>query len=387
MDLKSLKNKKILLFGKPRAFSIKEFEAQLKSLNIELSGEYSDDISLIIDGKMMTPYEQNKSDELYEDKGIKALDIDIFEKELAKYIEDNVLLMSLKLSRDKDRLKSFIQNSMISDELFFKLISMYNWRDEDFFENDDNRDVSAAFILRFYKNIERNHNVQFATTGFSHLVSQTKDKKLLDEIAKLPPLKYHPKIKTAIAINSYCSNSMQKRFLKEDSENIRQALSLNTNLDSEIVKEFIKDDELAKNIASNILLNQELFEILKEFKVSLAQNETLTPNMQKTLLNYQQKDIYMALANNKHIDKDIFNSLFKIEDEDIKELLYKNPLTPKEMILEVYNKNKYHKSLAQNENTPIDILYQLQLDRRYERDVKTNPAFGTHIQSENIGWL
>ena len=44
-------------------------------------------------------------------------------------------------------------------------------------------------------------------------------------------------------------------------------------------------------------------------------------------------------------------------------------------------------ALAKNENTPVDVLYQLQLDSRLERSVKENPSFGKHIQTDNIGWI
>jgi hypothetical protein len=44
-------------------------------------------------------------------------------------------------------------------------------------------------------------------------------------------------------------------------------------------------------------------------------------------------------------------------------------------------------SLAANTSTPIEVLYQLSLDRRFERAVKTNSAFGKHIQTHNIGWF
>jgi hypothetical protein len=387
MDLKSLENKKIFLFGKPRAFCKDEFLSQLKVHNIVLSDEYNDDISLLIEGKMMTPYEQNLSDELYENNGIKAVSIDIFEKELAKYIDDNVLLMSLKLSHDKDRLKAFIKNTTISDELFFKLIDMYDWRDEDFFENDDNRDVSAAFILRFYKNIERNHNVQFATTGFSHLVAQTKDAKLLEQIVSLEPIKYHPRIKTAIAMSEYCSVEMQKKLIRQDSQNIQQALSLNPKLHIDIVEEFLKDTELSKNVASSIELDDDLFEKLLHLAQNLAQNTTLTPIMQNKLLSLDKKGVNKVLASNEMITKEIFFKLLDKDDDELKYELYQNRVAPQEILQDVYNEGRYNKALAKNENTPIDILYQLQLDRRYERDVKTNAAFGAHIQSENIGWL
>ena len=60
--------------------------------------------------------------------------------------------------------------------------------------------------------------------------------------------------------------------------------------------------------------------------------------------------------------------------------LYENKMMPIELLEEAYENNKYLEQLSQNESTPVEILYQLQLDSRYERFVKTNKAFGKHIQ-------
>ena len=150
----------------------------------------------------------------------------IFEKELAKYIDTDTLLMSLKLSHDKDRLKSFLQNSTISDELFFKLLKMYSWSKEDFFENDDNRDVSAALILRFYQNIERNHNVQYATSGLMHLIVQTNREELIEAISELEPLQ-----------KSFDSDKKSANY------NILSSIAIHVNAPKNVLKSFIKKSD------------------------------------------------------------------------------------------------------------------------------------------------
>jgi len=43
-------------------------------------------------------------------------------------------------------------------------------------------------------------------------------------------------------------------------------------------------------------------------------------------------------------------------------------------------------ALARNESTPVELLYQFQLDSRLARAVKENASFGKHIQRDNIGW-
>ncbi|MCF6308906.1 MAG: hypothetical protein L3J19_00300 [Sulfurimonas sp.] len=388
MNMKELQNKSILLFGKSRAFSSDEFESQMKFHKIRLFSEFNDDVVVVIDGKMMTPYEQMASDELYEkhSKEVEFIPIDIFEKEIAKYIDSDTLLMSLKLSHDKQRLKSFIQNSMLSDELFLKLLKMYSWSGEDFFENDDNRDVSAALILRFYENIERNHNVQYATTGIMHLVAQTKSTKLLKAISNLEPIKHHPKIQVAIAMSDCCDDEMQERLYKSKSQKILEALSLNKNLKSTLIEKFSKDEILGRNVAKNIILSNELFELFKDNKIGLALNESLTTEMQKELVELDNENISYALALNNSIDETILKILLLNSNKEIQSAIYQNSTTPLEILRRAYKNNQNYEELAKNENTPIEILYQLQLDGRYERFVKTNKAFGKHIVRENIGW-
>ena len=387
MNLEDLKNRTILMLGKSRAFSVDEFASQLKYHKITAVKELVDGVGVIVEGRMMTPYEQNESDELYEQKKYKFVKIDDLEKALAKDMDNDTLLMSLKLSHDKERLKSFLQNAMLNDELFFKLLKMYKWQGEDFFENDDNRDVSAAFISRFYENIERNHNVQYATTGFIHLVAQTKDANLLKEISKLEPLSYHPKIKSAIAISLYCDESMQKSFFNEAKQSTLEALSFNKNLSRELVKEFLKEDDLVKNIAKSVNLDDELFWLLEQEPVSLSQNESLSLGMQEELLALNKNEITLRLAQNNGIDEKIISKLLLDKNEEIKMALYQNGSTPVAILQEAYADESSHEALSKNENTPIDILYQLQLDSRYERFVKTNAGYGKHIQTENIGWL
>lgn len=387
MDLVDFKNSSILLFGKSRAFSNEEFLSQLKYHKIEIVKEYSDDVALIVDGRMMTPFEQNLSDELYESKKLNAISIDVLEKALANSMDSATLLMSLKLSHDKERLKSFIENSMIPDALFFKLIKMYSWSGEDFFENDDNRDVSAAFISRFYENIERNHNVQYATTGFIHLVNQAKSSELLNAIYELEPMSFHPKIQMAIGLSIYLDEAMQERLFKSGELFLHEALSFNKKLKLSLVQKLMSEVAFGENMAKSIELDDEKFKLLRAFDVNLALNETLTFEMQKTLLALELDEVKLSLAENSSLDSALIESLLGEENIKLQERLHQNSAMPVALLEEAYKNGNYHLALAKNESTPIEILYQLQLDSRYERAVKTNANFGKHIQSENIGWL
>jgi hypothetical protein len=413
MNLETFKDQTILLLGKPRAFSDEEFLAQLERHGIAMTKEIDEDLRYILEGRMMTPYEQNLSDELYEKGEYTFLKIDDFEKAMAKEIDDDALLMSLKLSNDKERLKSFLQNSCVSNALFFKLLKMYEWQGEDFFENDDNRDVSAALIGRFYENIERNHNVQYATTGIIHLVSQTQNRELLEAISELEPLQFHPKISILLAQHPQSSQKVLKKLLKSKNEDVLEAMSLNAALDDVMRDALLEHEKYAKNIAKNILLDDALFKRLLSYAQELACNPSLSEAMQKELFLMQDNAVLLALAANTSLSEAIVNMFLNLDDEKITEELYananlneallreafeseqhhkalsRNPATPQDILQELFalGESEVLENLARNENTPIDILYQLQLDRRFERAVKTNAAFGKHVQSENIGWL
>jgi len=413
MNLEQLKNQTILLLGKPRAFSQEEFLEQINVHNISVTKELSEAGEYVLEGRMMTPYEQNLSDELYEKGGYTFLSIDDFEKLLAEEIDDDVLLMSLKLSNDKERLKSFLQNSCISDSLFFKLLEMYSWGKEDFFENDDNRDVTAALIGRFYENIERNHNVEYATTGLLHLVTQTQNPDLLEIISTLEPLQFHPKLSVLLAQHPKTPKKVLKKLLRQNEPNVLEALSLNSALDTVTVKELAKKDRYAAILAENIVLNEELFKLLFPFRVELAANETVTQQMQNELLAFGDCEVDQALARNVSLTQESIEVLMQRENSAISKLLLQNPNIEDIRLFEAMkDADNYYaiannpalsealarelfetgeaevlEALAKNEATPVDILYQLQLDSRFDRAVKTNAAFGKHIQSENIGWL
>ncbi len=413
MNLQDFKDKTVLLLGKSRAFSEEEFFSQLQFHKITALKEVSEKTALILEGRMMSPYEQNLSDALYEQKKYEFMNIDAFEKLLAEEIDNDTLLMSLKLSNDKVRLKSFLQNGCIEDALFFKLLKMYSFGGEDFFENDDNRDVSAALIGRFYENIERNHNVQYATTGIYHLVQQTINEQLLEVIANLAPTKKHPKLMKALALHVKVPKSVQKMFLKRGDEATQEAMAYNANLDKNIARALIKNENLAKIMAQNIKLDDELFELLSTYKNALARNETLHVKMQRELFTCNESSVYQALSANKALESVTCKSLLALEDDAISNAIYANPATPKEILQKAYKEGGYEEALsrnsatpqeilqelsedeneqilfnlAKNENTPVSVLYQLQLDSRFERAVKTNEAFGKHIQSQNIGWL
>jgi len=447
MNFDALKNHPIKLFGKSRALSKDEFEKQLLQHDITLQECVNAETVLIIEGRMLNPIEQLELDKLYEHSNVKQISIDLLEQWLCEQIKDETLLMSLKLSSDRERLMGFLQNPLISHALFLKLLKLYNWQGEGFFESDDNRDITAALISRFYENIERNHNVQYANMGIMHLLHQSSDRELLETIAMLEPLQLAlkngcdnstQKILSTIAVDENTTTKVLNQWLKKGNADIQvlialrddltlqmqqylinlkrsiinETLSLNHHIDQSIALTLL--DAYPANIAKHIRLDTALFEqLLEDYAEALASNESLSIEMQKKLLEVQERTrvilaqnstidvtvfsalletkenaVIAALFSNKQMHSVLIEQLFEEDAERFAEVIAANEKTPTKILetLATSHDVAVLLALAKNRATPIEILYQFQLDSRLARAVKENESFGKHIQRNSIGW-
>jgi hypothetical protein len=415
MNYETLTGKSILLFGKSRALNAEEFDALLKLHKISRAGSYSEDIALIIEGRMMNPYEQEESARLYEKGLTPIVELSAFEEWLCRSIEPNRLLMSLKLSRNQERLVDFLQNPYITDELFFKLLKLYDWQGEGLFDNDTNRDVTAAIIGRFYVDLDRNHNVQYAMSGLAHLIERYGNSELISAIAELSPIASeikHPHDRSlngvldAIALHSDTHENILVALMGERAPLLayREPLVLESELLA--LKDEALNVVLAQNmtlsskgalqlestypdlIASKTVLDEKRFgRLLENYAVYLAANQSLTPAMQQKLYSLGDDTVSGTLASNPITEGEILDHLFERGEFFVS--LASNPSLPSDKLesLASIGDAEVLSALASNIATPIDILYQLSLDRRFERAVKTNPTFGKHIQTHNIGWF
>ncbi|MBE0497924.1 MAG: hypothetical protein IBX43_01630 [Campylobacterales bacterium] len=448
MNLDTLKEKTILLLGKSRALEKNEFLSQLEHHKINCAERYSEEVELIVEGRMLNPIEHEEMEALHKADAAPFMAIDELEKALCAQIDSAKLHMSLKLSGNQERLLGFIQNNFITDELFLRLLSLYDWKGESFFENDENRDTTAALIKRFYKDIEKNHNVQYATTGLLHLIMQTEDAALLETISSLEPIKkalqnkslengtykilqaiaLHPKtsasviksfvkcaperIKAQIAGRADLSETVQKHLHSLNSELLTSSLAKNSCLEHTLATEML--DKHARDIALHIALDEALFALLLEKEeASLALNPSLSQEMIAKLFDCKEKKTLLALASNPALQEKDYERLYTMHNEEIANVLASNTRVSAQMLRALYAQPLTHISLAgnraspveilrelsllqdedvltalsKNTSTPVDILCQLQLDKRYDRYVKENESFGKHIQNDNIGWL
>lgn len=412
MDYTELSGKSVLLLGKTRSLSEEEFTRLLRLHGIEWTRTLASEAAMAFEGRMMNPYEQAESARIYAEGKIALHALEPLEEWLCRSIEPNRLLMSLKLSRDQERLVDFLVNPYITDELFFKLLGLYDWQNEGFFDNDRNRDVTAAIIGRFYADPEKNHNVQYAMSGLAHLIERYGTDELIGAVAALSPIAKELNspsersvagILDAMALHPQTPLEVLRKLIPSRAALLARREPL--VLEAELMAGGGVDELLSQNptlsaegrtalmerfpalIARNAVLSGELFERLREgFAAALAANPSLDDAMQDALAAEGENTVLQSLAANPSLAPRHASAL--MEAGTYGEYLAANPSLPEGLLEKLYSSDdpKVHARLAANPATPIELLYQLSLDRRFERAVKTNPAFGRHIQTHNIGW-
>ena len=446
MNIETFHGKKLLLFGKPRSLTPEEFERLLATADIESADAYGPDVAAVVEGRLVNPLEQDELDRLYAQEGVVPLDINTFEKALCSQIKPDRILMSLKLAGDRERLRAFLQNPHIDDSFFLKLLGMYDWRNEGFFDTDENRDVTAALIGRFYENPERNHNVQYSTMGLMHLLRQNRHPELIRTVATLAPLRRAVTtrdrqlraILETLAVHPAVDETALKHFIRQGDDALRSfvalrpglpaglqhelaalhctainnALASNPDLDPVLADTFFAVPILAATMFAHIRMDDARFgQGMASYPLAVASNLSLTEAMQRSLAQNGSEETLAALAANpalkiadvleplKH--KAVLQALAgnpAVHPHMLKGLamntfcrpaLAGNPSSPPELLEGLYADGdaEVFSALATNPATPLAILQQLQLDSRFERAVRGNEAFGQYVQRENIGWL
>jgi hypothetical protein len=215
-----------------------------------------------------------------------------------------------------------------------------------------------------------------------------------------------------IAMRHDIDLQLQQYLLNLAKPVINEVLSLNHTIEHQIALILLK--EFPENIAKHIILDMELFDdLLEEYDFALAENLTLSLEMQERLLE-RGEHAQLTLAKNAKIARSVFDTLFRSDKVDVLRSLIENEQMQSDGLLELFNRDAdlfgreiaanvktdvaiLHQlaesqdveillALAKNPSTPVELLYQFQLDKRLERAVKENASFGKHIQRDNIGW-
>ena len=396
---------------------------------------------------MIHPYEEEISYEVYKLKIPTFKDIE-FEKFYAQNINQNSLLMTLKLSNDQDKIIRVLKNESFDDELYLKILKLYDWKGEGLFDNDNNRDVTITFIKRFFKAEYRvDPSTLYSPVNLSKIVAESKDQILLDTLLYIPNYQFNTSKKSKspkntrelIANNHYSHVDTLKRLLSFKDDDIDFFLAKNSSIDEDMQESIYKRGvfENLLNLATNQNLSDKLFFLLLENKdiaptllefakidkdrfekarakeefyfiaknenigefidtlltlndkrvdLFLAQNPATKLEHLQFLFKKDDKDIDINLSKNINISDDLAYKLYKKGIKDIELNLSANPSTPKDILIELFNKDEHEINigLAQNSSMPLYYLQQLQLDSKLMHYLSKNRTFTDKILN-NLG--
>ncbi|MCF6200825.1 MAG: hypothetical protein L3J42_01650 [Hydrogenimonas sp.] len=338
-SIPDLNGKRVLLYGKNRTLSSEDMELFLDSVGATLAKDESDeDIGLVIRGRLMNPVEESLCDEM-ERKGVSVVDIETLENHYASTIDKDVLLGSLKIFRNRERIIKLLHNRSISDDLFCEILKLYDWEGKGPFESDENRDIAGTMVARFYKDIERNHNIEFSPVGPFLVAAESENVSLLEAIYMIPDYEITQRSKDywmpstlheALLVNPNLPKSIVESFAKGDNERKLSFAAAHPNLSEGMQRELAatKIEKALEGLAKNRSLTKDLYDLFYEsedekIKCTLLKYQPLAHSIFSELKSYS-KESKRAIGGNIHLKEEDALKLFESGDIDVIEAMAKN---------------------------------------------------------------
>ncbi len=403
--LSSSATKKFLFLGREVIFTKDEIARFLKKYDITMTKNYEEGVVGVVEHHTLNPVEEDISNMAYDNK-VPSYDLVAFEKLLSEGINDDELLMVIKLSNDQDRIFRLLGNQNIADELFVKLLRMYEWHEEEDDDRDD-RDV-ITYVLRRYIKIKPNEeDLLYSYLTLRRLATEAVDPKLLlaligfpnfsflvrgkpktslretiakneyidsDVIAKLTSLR-DDKVDASLACNRKVPLSLLKKFITREKEAIHESLATNVNIDDDIFEALLEKSPQAvalllvwQPIDKKRLLQIEATNLDTELFATIGANEHLSIEVIAHLRDKRDITLLCNLCSNETLSSEDLEFLYEFQLADTWKHLAQNPKLPIAILETMYTQHEDDiailKALGSNEVTPEIILRAL-----FEKDI------------------
>jgi hypothetical protein len=397
--LSSSSGKFFLFLGREGIFTKDEIVRFLKKYDISMTKNYEEGVVATIEHSSLNPVEEDISNMVYDDK-VPSFSLDLFEKMLSKGINDDELLMVIKLSNDQDRIFRLLGNENIKEELFVKLLGMYEWHDED--EDDKNDRDTIMYTLRRYIDIKPNEadllysyltlrrlaaeatnpKLLLALIGFQNFefLVRGKEKVTLREtvarnehldkelISKLVSLR-DKKVDVALACNRSVALPLLESLLAKNSEKINEALATNENIDDDIFNALLsKEDKVIQLLLLSQAINLERLALIDaqaldaKLFATIGANECLESDVIDELISRDNEELIFHLAENSTLSVTQLEKIYAKGIVSSFEYLAINPAASVEMLemfYKKYDESAIRVALAHNKSTPEAILRAL----------------------------
>ena len=392
-------DKKFLFLGRVELFTKDEIVRFLKKCDITMTKNLEDGVVATIEPLNLNPVEEDISNDAHNAK-VPSYSLAEFEKMLSEGINDDELLMGIKLSNDQDRVFRLLGNENISEELFVKLLMMYEWHEEEE-DNREDRDTimytlkryidikpNEADLLYSYLTLRRlateatNPKLLLALIGFQNFefLIRGKEKVTLREtiarneyldketITKLVSLR-DKKVDVALACNPIVELTLLQTLLEKVDEKINEALATNQNIDDEIFKSLLsKEDKVVQLLLLSQNVNLERLELIniqaldEALLSTIGANEHLDTDVIDMLIERKNETLICNLSQNSTLTAKQLEAIYKKDMSATVACLALNLATPVVLLkkfYETYEEDAVSIALAHNVNTPQSILRAL----------------------------
>ncbi len=395
--LSSSSGKSFLFLGREGIFTKDEIARYLKKYDITMTKNYEESVVGVIEYHQLNPVEDDISNMAYDDH-VPLYKLADFEKLLSEGINDDELLMGIKLANDQGRIFRLLGNANISDELFVKLLSMYEWDDEEE-DNREDRDV-IMYTLRRYISIKPNEeDLLYSYLTLRRLATEASDPKLLLALIGFPNFKFLVRgkekvtLRETIARNENVDNEVIQKLISLRDVKVDVALASNQSVPVKVLEVFIKKNsqKLNEALATNRQINDSIFDLLLRKEQSAVELLLLwQPIDMKRVVQVEKvvsdDALLSILGANEKLEDDVVGHLSDGDNLLLLEHLSSNISISADILVKIYEKklDSTMGNLAQNPSVPVRILEEMY--EAYANDHEVMIALG-HNASVSVSIL
>ena len=371
--LETSAGKKLLMLGKEEIFTQKEIARFLKRFKITPVNVLDEDVVGVVEHHRLNPVEEDISNDAYE-QNLPIYKLTEFEKLLSEEIDDDALLMAIKLGNDQERIRRLLGNQHLSDTLFVRLLKLYQF-DEEEEDSRDDRDV-IMYTLRRYIEIKPNEeDLLYSYLTLRRLATEATDPNLLEALMGFPNFTFLVRgkesitLKETIARNPHINETTIQKLLSLRNRAIERSLAGNSRISEEIQKLLLgrNDEEIARALGANPAITDAIFAALLQeteavVSLLLVHQPINAERLQQIEVARLDGSVFALLGANEMLSSDVIEQLAqKEENEALHHLLCENKTVPP-ALLEAYYHQKHTTlmpALAQNPSTPVSVLEAL----------------------------
>jgi hypothetical protein len=367
--LASSADKKFLFLGREGIFTQDEIARFLKKYSITMTKYLEEDVAAIIEPLNLNPVEEDISNDAYDAK-IPSFSLDAFEKLLSEGINDDELLMAIKLTNDQARVFRLLGNENISEALFVKLLMMYQWHEEEE-DNREDRDT-IMYTLKRYIDIKPNEaDLHYSYLTLRRLATEATNPKLLLALIGFPNFEFlirgkeKVSLRETVARNSYLDKEVITKLVSLRDNKVDVALAGNEVVETALLHTLLakENERINEALATNQHIDNEIFQSLLSKEDKVVQLLLLSQKIDTERLGFIDAQVLDAellstIGANEHLESDVIDALIKREDETLLCNLAQNNTLTATQLEAIYAKGNDATvaSLALNPATPVTLL-------------------------------